>query len=291
MSNKHTIGIDIGTHSIKLVITEENTPNQNPRILHTIESPSHGFRHGYISDAEKAANSLARMLNKAEKQYKQKITQARFSIGGIGLSSQYVRTSIDITKRTNEVSERNVDELIQKSEDLFVNKYPNKKILHIIPIKYRVNHKDVLGTPIGMYGETLEVKVIFITILEHHYDAFVSLIEKNNIHILDIIASSIADGAGSLDYKKKTQGCMLTNIGAETTSIATFENGIITSLDVLNIGSNDKTNDIALGLKIPLDTAYAVKRLINTEYPKRRVDEINQARTTDILELMKRHLE
>lgn len=291
MSNKHIIGIDIGTDSIKLVIAEELATNQPSRILHTIESPSHGFRHGYITDPESAAKSLARAIKKSEKEYQQKITQARFSIGGIGLCSQYVRTSIDISKRNNEISDRNVEEVVQRSEELFINKYPNKKILHIIPVKYRVDGRDVLGTPIGMYGEILEVKVIFITILEHHYDSFVSIIETNNITIQDIIASPLAGGFGSLDYKKKTQGCMLTNIGSETTSIATFENGIITSLDILNIGSNDITNDIALGLQIPLDTADKVKMLTNTEYPKKQVEEIIQARTTDILELMKRHLE
>lgn len=291
MTTEHCIGIDIGTHSIKLVIAEISNNNSAPRILHTIESASHGFRHGYITDIEKAIDSLGHIVTKAEKEYKQKISKARFAIGGVGLSSQYVRTSIENSKKSNEINERNVEDVIQKSEDLFTSKYPNKKILHIIPVKYRVDGKDVLGTPIGMYGSSLEVKVIFITILEHHYDAFVSVIEKNNINIVDIIATPIADCDGSVNYKKRTQGCMLANIGAETTSISTFENGIITSLDILSLGSNDITNDIALGLQIPLETADDIKKGKNKEFPKRKVDEIIQARIADVLELTSRHLE
>ncbi len=290
MTNEHFIGIDIGTQSIKLVVAEPNSNNQLPKIIYLAESPAHGFRHGYIVDQEQATESLHTLLQKAEKEFKQKITKARFSIGGIGLSSQYVRTSIEGTKRVNEISSRDVEDVLQKSEDLFTAKYPNKKILHIIPVKYRVDSKDVLGTPIGMYGNTLEIKVIFITILEHHYDAFVSVIEKNNISITDIIASPIADAAGSTTYKQKTQGCMVANIGAETTSVATFENGIITSLDILPIGSNDITNDIALGLQIPLDIADDIKKGINKDYPKRKVDEIIHARIADILELADKHL-
>ena len=290
MTYEHTIGIDIGTSSIKLVITEAHNDQELPKIIHAIESPSHGFRHGYIVDAEKAFESFGHLLEKAEKEYKQKITRAKFSIGGIGLCSQYVRTSIESPKKNGEINEKHVDEVLQKSEDLFVTKYPNKKILHIIPVKYRVDGRDVLGTPIGMYGNNLEVKVIFITILEHHYDALVALIEKYNITILDIIASPIADGAASASYKQRTQGCMIANIGAETTSIATFENSIITSLDILSLGANDITNDIALGLQIPLDLADEVTRGVNNEHPKRKVEEIIHARIADILELITKHL-
>ena len=291
MTYEHTIGIDIGTSSIKLVITESTHQQELPKILHTIEVSSHGFRHGYIVDPEKASESFALLIAKAEKEYKQKITKARFSIGGVGLCSQYVRTSIESPKKHGEISEKHVDEVLQKSEDLFVTKYPNKKILHIIPVKYRVDGKDVLGTPIGMYGNSIEAKVIFITILEHHYDALISLVEKHAIGILDIIASPIADGAASISYKQRTQGCMVANIGAETTSIATFENGIITSLDVLAIGVNDITNDIALGLQLPLDVADEITHGINNEYPKRKVEEIIHARIADILELITRHLQ
>lgn len=290
MTNDIMIGIDIGTHAIKIVIAETTNAEILPRILHIVESPSHGFRHGYITDVDKAHESFSLALSKIEREYKQKVTHARFSLGGVGLSSQYVRTSIDNPRKNHEITDRNVEEVVQKAEELFSQKYPNKKILHIIPVKYRVDDRDVLGTPIGMYGNVIEVKVIFITILEHHYDAFVSLIEKNNIKIDDIIASPIADAAISVSYKKKTQGCMLTNIGAETVAFSTFENGIITSLDILPIGSNDITNDIALGLQIPLDEADSVKKGKNNNYPKRRVEEIVHARIADILELASRHL-
>lgn len=284
------IGIDIGTHAIKIIIAENLVNEALPRIIHAVESPSHGFRHGYITDNEKAHKSFQIAITKGEREYKQKISHARFSLGGVGLSSQYVRTSIENPKKNHEITDRNVEEVIQKAEELFSQKYPNKKILHIIPVKYRVDDKDVLGTPIGMYGNTIEVKVIFITILEHHYDAFVALIERNNIKIDDIIASPIADAAISVSYKKKTQGCMLANIGAETTSFSTFENGIITSLDILPLGSNDITNDIALGLQIPLDEANEVKKGKNNAHPKRRVEEIIHARIADVLELASRHL-
>lgn len=291
MTAQHTkVGIDIGTQAIKIVCTESIPGQLKPRIVHTSRTPSAGFRHGYITDLEAASTALKQALAKYEKETKTSIQQARFAIGGIGLASQYVRTSIDVMHKHSEISEKHVDEVIHKAEDLFINKYPNKKILHIIPVKYSVDHRDVLGTPIGMYGQHLEIKIVFITILEHHYDSFIQLIEKNNIHPLEVIAAPVADAAASLSIKQKTHGCLMSNIGADTTSSASFENGILSALEVIPLGSNDITNDIALGLQIPIEEAEDVKLLKNTDYPKRKIEEIIHARASDILELLEKFL-
>ena len=84
----------------------------------------------------------------------------------------------------------------------------------------------------------------------------------------------------------------MTNIGAETVSIVVFENSTPVSIKVFPIGSNDITNDIALGLKIPLEEAEKIKRgsMSSANYSKRKLDEIVAARLTDIFELIDAHL-
>ena len=58
-------------------------------------------------------------------------------------------------------------------------------------------------------------------------------------------------------------------------SLAIFENNSIISLGVLPIGSTDITNDIALGLKIPLEQAEDVKTgHSSVEYPKKKLYQI-----------------
>lgn len=292
MSKEHIIGIDLGTYTIKIVIADPSqlTSKKKPRIIHSLEYPSHGFRNGYVVDQGRAFESFKSAMKKAELEYKQPITRARFSISGIGLKSQYVRTSIEITKKNNEIDEAHTEEVTQKAEELFASKYPNKKILHAIPVQYRVDDKDVLGTPIGMYGTRLEIKIIFITIPEHHLDALVSLIEKNNIAITDVLAGPLADAAAILSYQQKNQGSVIINIGSETTSFSTFKNGIITSLEILPLGSNDITNDLALGLQIPLEKAESIKKGAHHDLPKKKVEDIIYARIADILELADEHL-
>ena len=85
---------------------------------------------------------------------------------------------------------------------------------------------------------------------------------------------------------------MLANIGSETVSIAVFENNIPTSLEVFPIGSTDITNDIALGLKVPLEEAEQIKvgAITGSSYPRKKLEEIIAARLSDIFELIEVHL-
>jgi cell division protein FtsA len=96
----------------------------------------------------------------------------------------------------------------------------------------------------------------------------------------------------ALSKTQKIAGCILANIGSETVSFVVFENNMPISLEVFPIGGTDITNDIALGLKIPLDEAEKIKINTGTEndYPKKRLEEIILARLSDIFDLIESHL-
>jgi cell division protein FtsA len=91
---------------------------------------------------------------------------------------------------------------------------------------------------------------------------------------------------------KNCRLCILANIGAETVSIVVFENNIPISLEVFPIGSVDITHDIALGLKIPLDDAERIKLGSDTgvSVSRKKLEEIIDARLSDIFELIENHL-
>ena len=142
-----------------------------------------------------------------------------------------------------------------------------------------------------MHGIKLEVKTLFVTSLNQHIEDIVLALTEAGVEPIDIVASPIAASFVALNERQKIVGCALVNIGAETVSIVVFENGAPLSLHVFSIGSSDITNDIALGLKIPLEEAESLK--INSDYgnfSKKKLDEIIEARLTDIFELIENHL-
>ena len=142
-----------------------------------------------------------------------------------------------------------------------------------------------------MRGIKLEARVLFVTYLTQHLEDLVSAVSDAGIEVLDVIASPVAAAEAGLSDRQRAAGCMLVNIGAETVSIAVHENSTLLSIHVFPIGSTDITNDIALGLRIPLEEAESIKTgTIMTNYPRRKIDEIIGARLSDIFELIETHL-
>lgn len=169
---------------------------------------------------------------------------------------------------------------------------PNRKVMHAIPLSYKVDSETVLGKPHGMKGTKLEVESLFITTFEQHLTDTINAIESTGIVVEDMMAAPLAASFVMLTKAQKRAGCVLANIGAETVSIVIFENSTPVSIKVFPIGSNDITNDIALGLKIPLEEAEKIKRggMSSANYSKRKLDEIIAARLSDIFDLIDAHL-
>lgn len=294
IGKKIVTGIDIGTSHIKVVIAEYSPKNPSaiPHILGTGAALSKGLRHGYIINKSDTGRSIRAALHQAEKVAGIKVKKAYLAVGGVGLDE--VRSSGEsITSRADqEVTSLDIAHAIEDAEEKVASKIQNRKILHVIPLRYRLDGAPVLGRPLGMKGNKLEAEVLFITSLEQHLEDLISTIEDSGISVVDAMASPLAASFVTLTKSQKVAGVMLANIGAETVSVAVFENNIPISLKVFPIGSTDITNDIALGLKVSLEEAEHLKRgtLSNSEHPQKKLDQIISARLSDIFDLIDAHL-
>ena len=150
----------------------------------------------------------------------------------------------------------------------------------------------MLGSALGLKGNKLEEKTLFITCLDHHVENLIAAVNEAGIEVEDIMVAPYAASFVILSKAQKVAGCVLVNVGAETVSIGVFENNIPTSLEVFPIGSTDITNDIALGLKVPLEEAEQIKvgAITGSAFPRKKLEEIIAARLYDIFELIEAHL-
>jgi len=168
----------------------------------------------------------------------------------------------------------------------------NRRIIYDIPLQYSIDGVPALGLPEGLTGNKIELRTLFITCLDHHVADLIQAVNEAGLEVEDVMAAPVAAGFVTLSKAQKVAGCVLANIGAETVSIAVFENGIPASLEVFPIGSTDITNDIALGLKVPLEEAEQIKvgAITGSSFPRKKLDEIISARLSDIFELIEIHL-
>lgn len=296
MMRNTTVGIDVGTHQIKVVVAElvKENGKSTTHVVGTGFSESKGLRHGYIINKEDAIESIRTAVRSAEKSSGIKINRAFISVGGIGLLGTASTGSIIIGRADLQITELDIEKLGEICEkNLPPNILQNHKILHSIPVSYKIDGKSILTkSPLDLKGTKLEVKMLFVTCLEPHLNDLMEAVDESGIEVVDVIASPIASSFVTLTKAQKTAGCILANIGAETTSLVVFENNIPISLEIFPIGSTDITNDIALGLKIPLEEAENVKvgSIGTNSFPKKKLDEIISARLSDMFELIENHL-
>ncbi len=291
MKQKILVGIDIGTTTTRVVVLD-TTPTESGimRVLGIGTSDTRGMKHGYIINRDEATLSLKRAIANAERESGQRIKSATISIGGIGLESIYGNGAAITTRADSIIGKLDIEKAIEDAEKTLDLK--NKTILHAFPTLFKVDGHELPTRPEGIKGLKLEAKVLFITVLEQHLEDLLSVTSQAGIKVTGYTATPIAAESLLLSTLQRNFGCILIDIGAETTSVAIFENNTFISLHVFGIGSLDITKDIALGMRITPEEAESVKLgAVNFQsISKKRLDDIIEARLSDIFELIDKYL-
>ncbi len=296
MSEHIITGIDVGTYHVKVAIArmpkKSSSRNTMPEIIGTGYAESRGLKSGYIMQPDDVSRSIKSAISQAEKTAGVIVKRAYVSIGSIGLEEIYSRGEIIPARADSEITTADLEKVMQDSEDRISDHIPNRRILHNIPLRYTVDKTEVLGRPQGMRGTKLEVDTLFITSYEQHINDLISAIESIGVYVEDVIASPLATSFVLLNKNQKRAGCVLVNIGSETTSLVVFEDSTPISLKIFPVGSNDITNDIALGLKVTIEEAEKIKRgnMTSVTFSKKRLDEIIHQRLVNIFSLIDNHL-
>jgi len=271
------------------VVGEFLKGEKNPKIIGVGESETIGLRHGYVVDPSSLLSSVKKSIEAAQNSSGIKIKRAFISVGGVSLRGETTSGSTIISKADGEVTTLDTTKALQDCEDNL--NLTNKKVIQTFPLSYRLDGKEVLGHPESMRGTKLEAKALFVTYSMQHLEDLIEVLANAGIETIDAIASPLSIAQIALSEKQKIVGVALVNIGHQTTSISVFENGVPISIHSFSIGSSDITNDIALGLKIPLDLAERFKQEgVDENFSKKKLDEIIEARLYDIFESIENHL-
>jgi cell division protein FtsA len=295
MAEQILTGIDVGTFHVKVAVArvpKKGSGSTRPEIIGTGLAESRGLKSGYIINEADVSRSIKSAITQAEKNAGVQIKRAHVAIGSIGLEEVYSHGEIIPARADSEITSSDLEKVMADSEERVLDHIPNRRILHSIPLRHLIDGTEVLGRAQGLKGTKLEVDSLFITTFEQHVNDLISAIESVGVYVEDVIAAPLAASFVMLSKAQKRAGCILTNIGAETTSIVVFEDSTPISLKIFPTGSNDITNDIALGLRVPLEDAEKIKRgaMTSATYSKKKLDEIIKERLTSIFTLIDAHL-
>lgn len=268
-------GLDIGSTTIRIVVGQQSKNQEDKlKIIGAVETPAQGIAKGVVVSVEDAVSSISSTLEKVERMVGQPIEHAWVGISGSHIIAQESKGVVAVSKTDGEIRQEDVERVIEAAQAIATP--PNYEILHVIPKGFSVDSQTGIKDPIGMTGIRLEAETQIIQGLTSQIKNLTKCIYRTGLDIDDLVLSVLATSESVLTNRQKELGVVVINLGGSTTSIAVFEENEVLHTAVLPVGSEYITNDIAIGLRISIDTAEKIKVREGSCLPKefKKQDEI-----------------
>lgn len=250
-------GLDIGSGAMKLLLAAFNKDKNQLEVIDLIEAPSLGVRRAVIINPEKTSEALSELVKKAREETGKRVDSVYVNIGGTHLFLTSSHGTVAVSRADQKVSEEDVDRVIQAAQTFSAP--PNKEILDIFPKEFILDGQPGIKEAVGLQGLRLETDLSVIGGFAPYKNNLTQAVLNTDVQVSDVIPSILAAASAVLSNRQKELGVALLDIGFGTTDLAVFEEGILTHLAVLPMGSANITNDIAIGLKTDIDTAELIK--------------------------------
>ena len=250
------VGLEIGTSKVCAVVAECREDGE-VRLLGVGETPSRGVRKGEIIDFENASNCVRDALSDAEEKSDVEIKSVWLSVTGSHVESFNNRGSVILHEDGGEITEYEMQEVELKAKEISLPK--ENIILHSIIQHYYVDGQQGVLNPLGMLGGKLEADFHIIHSVRTRVQNAVRCVKECDIVVEDVVISSLASAQVVLDNHQKEAGALVIDIGGGVTDYIVYLDGAVRHSGVLAVGGDHITNDISIGLRIPITRAEKLK--------------------------------
>jgi cell division protein FtsA len=250
------VGLEIGTTKICVVVSE-GRPDGTISILGVGETPSRGVRKGEIVDFRTVADCVREALVDAEEKTNVDIRNIWVAITGSHLRSFNNRGVFNIPEDRDDIREEDLEQVEVNAKEVTLP--PENSFLHTIIQSYHVDGNRNVTNPLGMVGSRLEADFHVIHGVTTRIQNTLRCIETLNVGIEDVVLSSLASAQIVLTQQQKDLGALVIDIGGGTTDFLVYQDGGVLHSGVLAVGGDHITNDISIGLRLPIARAELLK--------------------------------
>ncbi len=277
--NNIVAGIELGSTKVATLIGQVNsdqvTGETSINILGAYSSPSAGIKKGQIVDIEAAVESLINAVEAAERMAGYNLDSAYVALGGGHIRSQNSHGVVAISGQEGEIMPGDIERAIEAASA--VSLPSSRDVVHVLPRDYIVDGETGVKDPVGMSGVRLEVDTHIVSAANSAVKNVKKAVGEVGIKVDELVFSGLASSEACVTATEKELGCVLVDVGGGTTSVAVFIDGALAYSGVIPIGAKNVTNDLAIGLRVSLETAEKIKLAISAKKPKTKdePDEIN----------------
>lgn len=265
--DKVICAIDLGSSkAVTLIATVDE--NDKIHLIGVSATVSKGVRKNQVVDIDEAVNAITESVEAAERMAGYSISQAYVSLGGPQIESVNQHAVVAVAQPEGEIKENDIARVNEASRAIPLPS--SREILHVVPRTFTVDGQEGIKDPIGMTGVRLETQMHIITGSTTSMRNLVKCVTEVGIDVSELVFSGIASSMAVLTDTEKELGVVLVDIGGETTDVVIFVDGSIAYSSVIPIGARHITSDLAVGLRVSLESAEKIK-LSLSKAPKTQV--------------------
>ena len=255
--NQYIVALEIGSSKIVGAIAEKTSAGylsvkhlQEERHLNSV-------RYGIVQNVENIKSSVNRILKNLEGMVDGRITQVYMGVSGRSLHSilREVNRSVGTTEP---ITKDLIDRIIHDATSTPIRNY---ETVDIVPRAYYVD-KVESPNPVGMFASSIKIKVNVI-VAKPSLKLNLNRVMSFGVPVKDYIVTPLAVAEQILSESDRELGCMLVDMGAETTTVTIYKNKALIYLSTLPLGGRNLTRDVMSGKNVLEETAENVKKNIN----------------------------
>lgn len=257
MSSSHSgliVALDIGTSKVEAAIGEAKG-NGALQLLGRGKAVIDGLEGGVVIDIEATAHSVRQALREAEAQAGQKATRV---IAGVTGNHLRVFTSSSVVALSGrEVTPADVARGMRIAQAIALP--ADQRLLMVEPQGFLIDGQHGRN-PVGMSGASLETRVHVVTGGNGPIENLCKSIRLGGVEVEHLALNSVATSLAVLSDDERKMGVAVVDVGAGTTDVTIFSDGMLRHAASISIGGNQLTGDIAKALRTARTEAESLKR-------------------------------
>lgn len=280
--------VDLGTSKITCIIATRGDEDASLRVVGVASVESKGVRKSQIVDIEDAIEAVTNAVESAERMAGLSIKEVWVSVSGLHIESQNSKGLVAVQNPDGEITSSDVTRVVEAAKAVPLP--PQREILHVIPRYFLVDNQEGIKDPVGMSGVRLEAEAHLITGSSVNLKNLARVMSEIGVETESVNFAGLASSISTLTETEKELGAVLLDIGGGTTSLCVYVEGALSHSAVIPVGAKNITNDIAIGLRVSLNTAEVIKRNLAPDEKANKVldpKNISSKKANDEIDLSK----
>lgn len=260
--NSLIVALDIGSTKICCFVAKPDGQG-GTRVVGIGHQVSRGVKAGAVVDFELAESAVRSAVEAAERMAQERVERVIVNVTGAQVQAQSV--GVEVAIAGHQIGDADLQRVLDQTQAHAAQ--PERRLLHAIPTSFTVDGNRGIRNPRGMFGANLGVMLNLVSVADGPLRNLELVVQRCHLEVADRVLSAYASGLATLVEDETDLGVTLLDMGGGTTGISVFYGGSLIYADVIAVGGQHVTNDIARGLATPVAQAERLKTLYGSAIP------------------------